>query len=159
MAWTVKAVGGISVRLCKQVFRLFGLLNQKKTLRFKALTGIFGLWWITVTCKKTTQLNLAVLASLAGGPARPQLPLIRTAAEPGSYQLNWDAIPGAAAYAISFRALGSDRYEPFRFVPATQAGDVIVTGFTAPQGYAVSLAAIDRSGRVGAFSPEVIVAP
>ncbi len=109
--------------------------------------------------QKTTQLNLAVLASLAGGPARPQLPLIRTAAEPGSYQLNWDAIPGAAAYAISFRALGSDRYEPFRFVPATQAGDVIVTGFTAPQGYAVSLAAIDRSGRVGAFSPEVIVAP
>lgn len=109
--------------------------------------------------QRTTQLNLAVLASLAGGPPRPPIPLIRAAGELGSYQLNWEGVPGAAAYLISFRPLGSLRYDPFRFVPATQAGDVILTGFTAPQGYAVSLAAIDRSGRVGAFSPEVIVAP
>lgn len=109
--------------------------------------------------QKTTQLNLAVLASMAGGPARPPLPLIRAGEETGSYQLNWNAVPGAAAYAISFRSLGSLRYEPFRFVPATQAGDVILTGLTAPQGYAVSLAAIDKNGRIGAFSSEVIVAP
>lgn len=109
--------------------------------------------------QKTTQLNLAVLASMAGGPTRPSLPLIRAGEEVGSYQLNWNAVPGAAAYAISFRSLGTLRYEPFRFVSATQAGDVILTGLTAPQGYAVSMAAIDRNGRIGAFSSEVIVAP
>ena len=109
--------------------------------------------------QKTTQINLAVLASLAGGPPRPPLPLIRAAEEPGSYRLNWEPITGAAAYAISFRSLGTLRYEPFRFVPATQAGDVTLTGFTAPQGYAVSLASIDRNGRIGGFTPEVIVAP
>ena len=73
--------------------------------------------------------------------------------------MNWEPITGAAAYAISFRSLGTLRYEPFRFVPATQAGDVTLTGFTAPQGYAVSLASIDRNGRIGGFTPEVIVAP
>lgn len=109
--------------------------------------------------QQVTRLNLAVLASLAGGPPRPALPLIRGGEEAGSYQLNWEAVPGAAAYAISFRSLGSLRYEPFRFVSATQAGDVTLTGLTAPQGYAVSMAAIDRNGRIGAFSPEVIVAP
>lgn len=109
--------------------------------------------------QKTTQLNLAVLASMAGGPARPSLPLIRAGEEAGSYQLNWNAVPGAAAYAISFRSLGTLRYEPFRFVAAPQAGDVTLTGLTAPQGYAVSMAAIDKNGRIGAFSPEVLVAP
>ena len=109
--------------------------------------------------QRMTQLNLATLASMAGGPPRPTLPLIRGTNEPGSYQLNWEMVPGAAAYVISFRSLGSVRYEPFRFVSADQAGDVILTGFTAPQGYAVSMAAVDGRGRVGAFTPEVIVAP
>ena len=109
--------------------------------------------------QRMTQINLATLASLAGGPSRPSLPLIRAGDEAGSYQLNWESVRGAAAYVISFRSLGSARYEPFRFVSADQAGDVVLTGFTAPQGYAVSMAAVDGSGRIGAFTPEVIVAP
>ena len=107
--------------------------------------------------QKMTQLNLVVLASLAEGPARPELPLIRALAEPGSYRLDWTMAGDAAAYAISFRPLGELRYPPFHVVMASQAGHVILTGLTNPQGYAVSLAAINENGCIGTFSPEILV--
>jgi hypothetical protein len=37
------------------------------------------------------------------------------------------------------------------------AGNVVLTGFEPSQPYAVSIAALDEFGRLGLFSPEIIV--
>jgi hypothetical protein len=58
---------------------------------------------------------------------------------------------------IAFRPVGSDEFEPFRFVSGLQAGNVALTGFDPNTRYAVSLAALSNSGRVSLFSPEVVV--
>ena len=46
-----------------------------------------------------------------------------------------------------------------RVVSGTEAGNVALTGLDPLTTYAVSLAALDGNGRIGAFSPEIIVEP
>jgi hypothetical protein len=108
---------------------------------------------------QVAQLNLAVLANLAGAPALPPVPTIAPMAEPGAFILSWLPDLKAAGYAISFRPVGSDSYAPFHFVSIGEAGNVALTGLDPQMAYAVSLAAIDANGRISAFSPEVTIAP
>jgi hypothetical protein len=107
--------------------------------------------------QKIVQLNVAVVANIAGGPVPPLPPIVANMAEPGSYLLTWAVEPGAAGYAISFRPLDSPFYPPFRFVKGSNAGNVVLTGLDPAVTYAVSLAALNESGMVSTFSAEAIV--
>ena len=78
-------------------------------------------------------------------------------ADPGGYILTWTSDPEAAGYAISFRPVNSVDYPPFRLVSGLQAGNVALTGFDPQTDYAVSMAALTDNGRIGLFSPEIIV--
>jgi hypothetical protein len=106
-----------------------------------------------------TQLNLAVLANMVGAPPRPVAPTVTPMADPGAFILSWIPDETAAGYAISFRPLGAAEYAPFRFVSGAQAGQVALTGLDPDTTHAVSIAAMSVSGRLGLFSPEVIVGP
>ncbi len=108
--------------------------------------------------QQVTQLNVAVAATLAGGPTTPEIPLIEAVADPpGAYRLRWPVDPQAAGYAISFRPIAQAEYPPFRFVRAREAGDVALTGLDPAATYAVSMSALDENGRAGHFTPEIII--
>lgn len=109
--------------------------------------------------RRFVQLNVAVIANLAGAPQRPAPPLITSMSEPGSFLLTWQAAPDAAGYAISFRPVDSPYYPPFRFVKAHNAGNVAITGLDPSTTYAVSIAALNSSGLMSGFSPETFVGP
>lgn len=109
--------------------------------------------------QKVTQVNTAVVANVAGAPHPPGAVLVTAVEKPGTFQIRWDPDPAAAGYAIAVRPINSAIYPPFRLVRAQQAGNVVLTGFDPAQTYAVSLAGLTESGRVGYFSREVIVAP
>ena len=108
---------------------------------------------------KVTQLTIAAVANMAGAPPRPQPPLIVPMDEPGWFILNWSPDRTAAGYAISFRPVGTSDYATFRYVRAAEAGNVVLTGFDPNTRYAVSMAGLDDNGRLGLFSPEVIIEP
>lgn len=105
------------------------------------------------------QLNLAFLANAAGAPPPPVKPTIVALADPGTFLLTWPVEPGVDGYAISFRPINSPIYEPFRFVRAEKAGNVVLTGYDPDTTYAVSIAALNESGRLGLFTSETIVGP
>ncbi len=109
--------------------------------------------------QKAVQLNVAVVANAAGAPPPPTAPTIVPMADPGTYLLTWPVDPIAAGYAISFRPVNSASYAPFRFVRANMAGNVVLTGYDPSTTYGVSIAAIDQNGRLGLFTPEIIVGP
>ena len=106
---------------------------------------------------QVTKVNVAVVANMAGGPPRPQPPLITPMAGTDTLLLTWEVSPIAASYAISFRPLELPIYPTFRFVSASEAGNVALSGIDTSQPYAVSIAAITATGRLGPFSPEIIV--
>lgn len=108
---------------------------------------------------KVVQLNLATLCNVIGAPPPAPVPVIVEMADPGTFLLNWSVAPEAAGYAISFRPVGSDEYPPFRLVGREEAGNVVLTGFDPDITYAVSMAALDNRGRIGYFSPEVLIGP
>lgn len=107
--------------------------------------------------QKIVQLNVAFLANAAGAPPPPVQPTIVPLADPGTYLLTWPVEPGVSGYAISFRPINSPTYEPFRFVRAEKAGNVVLTGYDPGTTYAVSIAALNESGRLGLFTRETIV--
>jgi hypothetical protein len=107
--------------------------------------------------QKAVQLNVAVVANAAGAPPPPVSPTIVPMADPGAYLLTWPVDPSAAGYAISFRPINSASFAPFRYVRANMAGNVVLTGFDPTETYAASIAALDENGRLGIFTPEVIV--
>ncbi len=107
--------------------------------------------------QKMTQLNVAVTANMAGGPVPPPQPTIANMADPGSYLLTWPLGSDAAGYAISFRPLDSSYYPTFRFVRASKAGNVVLTGMDPSILYGVSVAAVSENGLVSTFSPETYV--
>lgn len=110
--------------------------------------------------RQVAQLNLVTAANLAGSPSAPPIPIITPMATAGSYIITWPPDPQAAAYAISFRPLGVPEYTaPFHYVSGNEAGNVALTGLDPVVTYAVSLAALDNSGKISAFSAEVIVGP
>ena len=109
--------------------------------------------------RQVAQLNLAVVANMAGAPPSPPAPAVTPMASPGSYVINWLPDPQAAGYAISFRPVGTEEYPPFRFVSAAEAGNVALTDLDPQTTYALSLAAIDAGGRISGFSQEILVGP
>jgi hypothetical protein len=109
--------------------------------------------------QRVVQLNVAVAANLAGGPNQPAPPIIAPMAEPGSFLLTWPVTPDASGYAISFRPADSTYYPPFRFVRASNAGNVALTGLDPNMTYAVSIAALNDRGLISGFSTEQIVGP
>lgn len=108
---------------------------------------------------QVTQFNVAVAATMAGAPARPNPPTIAAMAEAGSYIISWPPDAGTAGYAISFRPVGSDIYPEFRYVNLEQSGNVALTNLDPTVQYAVSMAALNRNGRISLFSPEIIIGP
>ncbi len=109
--------------------------------------------------QQIVQVNIAVVANLAGAPQTPQTPIIQALDSPGDFWLRWPTDPNAAGYAISFRPLVEGSFTTFRFVQANQAGNVALTGLDPTVTYAVSLTALDENGRLGDFTPEVIIEP
>ena len=109
--------------------------------------------------RKVTQLNVAVIANMAGAPPKPAPPTIVRTSTPGAFLLTWPRNPRAAGYAIAFRPIDSLAYPPMRFVNTNQAGNVVLTGFDPTETYMVSLATIDQSGRLSLFSPEIRIDP
>ena len=108
--------------------------------------------------RKNVQLNLATLANM--GCAPQPAAIAAPVSEPGTFLVAWVPEPGVEGYAISVRPLGSDRYAPFRFVSAEQAGNVVLSGFQSEVGYAISIAALNERGCLGPFSsPEIIIEP
>jgi hypothetical protein len=110
--------------------------------------------------RQVAMLNLVTAANLAGAPSTPPLPNIIAMETPGSYTLTWPTDPLVAAYAISFRPIGFPKYTaPFYYVGGAQAGNVSLGGLDPVVTYGVSLAALDSTGKISAFSPEVLVGP
>jgi hypothetical protein len=109
--------------------------------------------------QQIVRMNIAVVANLAGAPQTPQTPLIQALDSPGDFWLRWPTDPTAAGYAISFRPLTEGSFTTFRFVRGSQAGNVALTGLDPNTIYAVSLTTLDENGRLGDFTPEVIVEP
>ena len=109
--------------------------------------------------RQVAQLNLAVIANMAGAPAPPEIPTIAPMADPGAFIISWLPDQLAAGYAMSFRPIGAEELPPLRFVSAADAGNVALTGLDSDATFAVSIAAIDGNGRISAFSQEVIIGP
>lgn len=108
--------------------------------------------------RQIVQLNLATLANMACAPSPAAI--AEPLAEPGTFQIAWVPQPGVVGYAISVRPLGAERFTPFRFVSAEQAGNVVLSGYESDTGYAISIAALNERGCLGAFSsPEIIIKP
>jgi len=107
--------------------------------------------------QQVTQLTLAVAATVAGAPTRPSAPTIAAMAEPGAYLISWLPDPDAAGYAISFRPLESETYPTFSYVNLDQSGNVALTNLDEKGSYAVSMAALNRNGRISLFSQEVVI--
>ncbi len=108
--------------------------------------------------RKIVQLNLATIANMACAPSPAAIaaPL----PDPGTFQVAWAPESNVAGYAISVRPLGTERFAPFRFVSAEQAGNVVLSGYESQVGYAISIAALNERGCLGAFSsPEIIIDP
>ncbi len=109
--------------------------------------------------RQVTQLNLVTVANIIGAPPPPTTLTVAPMANAGSYLLTWVRDGQAVGYAISLRPLGSADYAPFHFVSASQAGNVALTGLDPAATYAVSMAAVGVDGRIGLFSPEILVSP
>lgn len=109
--------------------------------------------------RKIVQLNLVTLANMACAPP-PPTPLVVPMVDPGSFLVTWTIHPEADGYAISVRPLGMERFPPFRFVSAAQAGNIVLSGFDPSTSYAFSIAALNERGCLGIFSsPEIIIDP
>jgi hypothetical protein len=108
--------------------------------------------------RQVVQLNLATLANMACAPSPAAI--AEPLAEPGTFQIAWVPEEGVAGYAISVRPLGAERFSPFHFVSAEQAGNVVLSGYESDTGYAISIATLNERGCLGAFSsPEIIIQP
>ena len=111
--------------------------------------------------KQVTQLNVAVVANMAGSPVPPAAPTVVRMATPGSFLLTWPRNPNAAGYAIAFRDSNSDirNYPTLRFVNNAEAGNVVLTGYDSSKAYFMTMASIDDRGRMSIFSSPVLIEP
>ncbi|MFK7802184.1 MAG: M20/M25/M40 family metallo-hydrolase [Anaerolineae bacterium] len=111
--------------------------------------------------RQVTQLNVAVIANMAGAPTPPAPPTVVNMAIPGSFLLTWPRNPNAAGYAIAFREATSDirNYPPLRFVNNAEAGNVVLTGYDPSRAYFMTMSAIDERGRMSLFSAPVLIEP
>ena len=108
--------------------------------------------------KQIVQLNLATIANMACAPSPAAIaaPL----SDPGLFPFRFPGFLKKVWRGMRspVRPLGAERFTPFRFVSAEQAGNVVSSGYESQAGYAISIAAINDRGWLGAFSsPEIIV--
>ncbi len=110
--------------------------------------------------RQVTQLNLVVMANLAATPDPPEAPAVSPAGS-GAYNVIWDRDLNADGYAIIFRPINSLTLDGARFfyVGALESGRVALSGLEPAGIYGVSMAALDRQGRVSFFSPEIVAGP
>ncbi len=100
--------------------------------------------------RHNTQLAVAAAAHLAAGPPPPDPTFVDGA-------LQWEAVPGAAAYVVAFRAEGK---QAFGAVMQVSAGSTALPLDAADgeDAYA-SVAALSAEGWMGPFSAEIGVTP
>lgn len=106
-----------------------------------------------------TRINVVTIASWAGAPPPPPTPTVSPMAESGSYLVTWNVNLQAAGYVVVFRPINQTNFPEFRFVATADAsaGSIPFTGFDPAIRYAVSVAPITPSGRLGGFSAERII--
>ena len=107
--------------------------------------------------RKVVQVNVVTLSNWAGAPKPPPAPSIAPMAEEGSYLVTWNKDLQASGYAVSFRPLGSLTLPELRYVTSAEAGNTIFSNLDPTGTYAVSIAPISASGRLGGFSEEIII--
>ena len=105
-----------------------------------------------------TRVNLVAVANWAGAPNPPEPPTVTGLGE-GNYQVRWEVDPFARGYAVSFRPFGQLEAPDYRFVSATENGLLEAVGLDPNLTYAVSIAPIGLTGRLGGFSKETLVIP
>jgi len=104
-----------------------------------------------------TRVALSALAVLADGLPSPTNITLRTdPANPDSTTLVWSPVEGAAGYVIALRQPGALTFNQVLTVEGVNS--LTWSGFTPARFEAVAIAAIDSSGRWGAFSREYAIA-
>ncbi len=101
---------------------------------------------------KLTSLNVAVLASLAWAPARPDSVTIGGAVEPAA-RLSWTSVPGAAGYKVYWRETTSPTWD--RWVWMGDATEATMTGLVVDN-YFFGVASVSADGNE---SPVAFPAP
>ncbi|MFQ3535316.1 MAG: M20/M25/M40 family metallo-hydrolase [Aggregatilineales bacterium] len=101
---------------------------------------------------RTTRAALTAVAVLAGGLPPPELPSIALRHLPNGYQLTWADVPEASGYLIALRQTASLGYD---VVLSVDAPSLAWDGFTRYE--TLAIAAVDKDGRFGGFSPELRV--
>ena len=94
---------------------------------------------------QVTRINLAVLASLASGPGRPQKTWVLTKALTNDTTLGWTPVPGAARYQV-VRRLTTDA--DWTTVSDAGAGTSVTLPFSKDD-WIFGVRAVDAAGRVG----------
>ncbi len=94
---------------------------------------------------QVTRINLAVLASLASGPGRPQKTWVLTKALTNDTTLGWTPVPGAARYQV-VRRLTTDA--DWMTVSDAGAGTSVTLPFSKDD-WIFGVRAVDAAGRVG----------
>lgn len=108
---------------------------------------------------KTTKINLVTAANWAGAPPPMAPPTLTKIDEQGGYLVSWSTDAQTAGYALSVRPLNQINYPPFRYIPASDGGETIINGLSPTTTYAVSIAPLSVTGRLGGFSQEVLFQP
>lgn len=104
-----------------------------------------------------TRINLVTVANWAGAPPPLQQPTVSSMAASGSYLVAWPVDVQAAGYAIAFRPTAELNYPILRYIPAKDAGSVAFNGLDPTISYGVSIAPLSPTGKLGAFSAEVVI--
>ncbi|MGB1250324.1 MAG: M20/M25/M40 family metallo-hydrolase [Candidatus Promineifilaceae bacterium] len=107
--------------------------------------------------RKVVQVNLVMFSNWAGAPKPPPTPSVAPMAQEGTYLVTWNKDLQAAGYAVSFRSLDALALPPLRYVSSAEAGNTIFSDLDPLGVYAVSIAPISASGRLGGFSKEIII--
>jgi hypothetical protein len=103
-----------------------------------------------------TRLNLVVAANWAGAPQPAQRPAAVGLAEPGQWLLTWPTDPLAAGYAVGIRPISQTGFSEVRYLAGNEAGSLALT-LNPQEQVVVSVAPIGVSGRLGGFSPELLI--
>lgn len=102
-----------------------------------------------------TRINLITLANWAGAPAPTPPPSVTRIADPSTVLVTWQSDPTSAGYAFSFRPITTTDLPTLRIAGNDTDGRVQFSGLDPAVTYAVSIAPIGPTGRVGGFSPEI----
>jgi bacterial leucyl aminopeptidase len=103
--------------------------------------------------RRTTQVTLATLETLAAGPNPPTLrPLVPSPTDPNSMTLEWSHNPVCQSYVVALRRTDSLIYNDFYTIDSTSLSWGNFQSYET-----VSVACIDQDGALGRFAPELII--